>query len=132
MLRAALEAEATDFLERERYQRTAAFRGYRNGHLPRRTIGVGLGAIEVRVPRISDVPSEISPEGFRSEIVERYQRNSSTQARLFCRLYLEGLATGDFEPIFRALVGETVALSPASILRLKDEWKAEYETCSGR
>ena len=132
MLQAALEAEATDFLERERYQRTAAFRGYRNGHLPRRTIGVGLGGIEVQVPRISDVPPELSPEGFRSAIVDRYQRNSRTQARLFCRLYLEGLATGDFEPVFRALVGETVALSPASILRLKEEWKAEYETWTQR
>jgi len=132
MLQAALEAEATDFLERERYQRTTAFRGYRNGHLPRRTIGVGFGGLEVQVPRISDVPPEISPEGFRSQIVERYQRSSRTQARLFCRLYLEGLASGDFEPVFRALVGETVALSPASILRLKEEWKAEYETWKRR
>jgi putative transposase len=128
MLQAALEAEATDFLERERYQRTSAFRGYRNGHLPRRTIGVGLGGLEVQVPRISDVSAEVSPEGFRSQVVDRYQRSSRTLARLFCRLYLEGLATGDFEPVFRALVDETVALSPSSILRLKEEWKAEYQT----
>lgn len=132
MLQAALEAEASDFLERERYQRTGAFRGYRNGHLPRRTIGVGLGGLEVQVPRISDIPADLSPEGFRSQIVNRYQRNSRTQGRLFCRLYLEGLATGDFEPVFRAVVGETVALSPASILRLKEEWKAEYETWKRR
>jgi hypothetical protein len=47
-----------------------AFRGYRNDHIPCRTIGVGLGGLEVQVPRISDIPAELSPEG-----------------RLFCRLY---------------------------------------------
>jgi putative transposase len=48
------------------------------------------------------------------------------------RLYLEGLASGDFEPIFRALVGETAALSASSIVRLKEEWQQEYETWKKR
>jgi transposase-like protein len=39
---------------------------------------------------------------------------------------LEGLASGDFEPVFRALVGETAALSPSSILKLKADWQQEY------
>src|SRR5438270_8081454 len=51
---------------------------------------------------------------------------SRTQARLLARLYLEGLASGDFEPVFRALVGETAALSPSSILKLKADWQQEY------
>ena len=59
--------------------------------------------------------------------VPRYERRSRTQARLLVRLYLEGLSTGDFEPVFRSLVGETAALSPQSILRLKEEWKEEFE-----
>ena len=42
-------------------------------------------------------------------------------------LYLEGLATGDFEPVFRELVGETTALSPNAIVRLKERWEKEYE-----
>ena len=57
----------------------------------------------------------------------RYERRSQTQARLLSRLYLEGLSTGDFEPTFRALVGGTAALSAQSILRLKEEWKQEYD-----
>jgi len=48
------------------------------------------------------------------------------------RLYLEGLASGDFEPIFRALVGETAALSASSIVGLKEEWQHEYETWKQR
>src|SRR5712691_4590600 len=110
MLQDALEAEVDDFLGRRRYQRTDERRGYRNGHLPERTIGVGMGAVEVSLPRVSDVPPAVSPDGFHSEIVSRYQRRSRTQARLLARLYLEGLASGDFEPVFRALVGETAAL----------------------
>jgi len=121
MLQEALEREVDDFLGRVRYQRTGAYRGYRNGHLPERTIGVGMGAVDVRLPRISDVPLEVSADGFHSEIVSRYQRRSRTQARLLARLYLEGLSSGDFEPVFRALVGETAALSPSSILKLKED-----------
>jgi len=126
LLQAALEEEVDEFLGRRRYQRTEEHRGYRNGHLPERTIGVGMGAVEIKLPRVSDVPAEVSPDGFHSEIVAKYQRRSRTQARLLARLYLEGLASGDFEPVFRALVGETAALSPSSILKLKADWQQEY------
>jgi transposase-like protein len=132
LLQAMLEAEVDDFLGRRRYQRVDENRGYRNGHLPVRTIGVGMGAVEVSLPRVSDVPPEVSSDGFHSEIVSRYQRRSRTQARLLARLYLEGLASGDFEPVFRALVGETAALSPSSILKLKADWQQEYETWKKR
>lgn len=127
MLVAALEEEVTGFLERLRYQRSKQFRGYRNGyHLPRE-ITVGLGPVEVRVPRVAKVPREVAPQGFQSQIVKRYERASETTKRLFARLYLEGLATGDFEPVFRELVGETTALSPNAIVRLKECWEKEYE-----
>jgi transposase-like protein len=127
MLVAALEEEVTSFLERLRYQRSKQFRGYRNGYHPAREITVGLGPVEVRVPRVAKVPPEIAPQGFRSQIVKRYERASETTRRLFARLYLEGLATGDFEPVFRELVGETTALSPNAIVRLKEYWEKEYE-----
>ena len=126
MLQRMVESEVAEFLGRDRYQRAGEFRGYRNGHLPTRTVGTGMGAVEVRMPRVSDVPAGADP--FASEIVDKYQRQSKTQQRLFARLYLEGLSSGDFEPVFRALVGGTVALSPASILRLREEWEMEYRT----
>lgn len=126
MLQRALEVEVEEFLERDRYVRTKEFRGYRNGHAPARTVGTGMGAVEVRLPRVSDVPTGIEP--FGSEIIERYQRQSKSQQRLFARLYLEGLSSGDFEPVFRALVGGTAAPSPNSILRLREEWEMEYRS----
>lgn len=125
MLVRALEIEREEFLGRVHYQRGAEFRGYRNGYATERTVGTGMGAVAIRQPRVSHVPA--GAEQFTSEIIGRYERRSETQARLLARLYLEGLATGDFEPVFRELVGGTAALAPSSILRLKQEWADEYQ-----
>lgn len=128
MLAKALEEEVNAFLGRQRYERSKAFRGYRNGYHESREITVGVGPVEVSVPRVTQIPSGIAPQGFQSQIVQRYQRASQATQRLFARLYLEGLATGDFEPVFRELVGETTALSANSIVRLKGDWEQEYES----
>ena len=127
MLAAVLEEEVNAFLGRHRYQRGQTFRGYRNGYHPARELTVGLGPVAVRVPRVAQVPGEVAPQGFHSGVVQRYQRASQTTQRLFARLYLEGLATGDFEPVFRELVGETTALSANTVVRLKEHWGQEYQ-----
>lgn len=127
MLAAALEEEVTAFLGRDRYERGKPYRGYRNGHHPTRQLTVGVGAVAVRVPRVADVPPEVAPDGFQSQVVARYQRSSKGTQELFVRLYLEGLATGDFEPVFRELVGVTTALSANAVVRLKERWAEEYE-----
>jgi len=127
MLVAALREEVTCFLKRVRYQHSSQFRGYWNGHHPAREIIVGLGSAEVRVPRVAKVPLEVVPQGFQSQIVERYELTSETTRRLFAQLCLEGLANGDFDPVFRELVGATTALSPNVIMRLKERWEKEYE-----
>lgn len=132
LLAAALEAEVGAFLGRERYERGRAFRGYRNGHLPSRELTVGVNAVPVRIPRVAQVPAEVAPDGFHSQVVHRYERASASTQALFARLYLEGLATGDFEPVFRELVGETTALSPTAIVRLKERWAEEYKTWKKR
>ena len=128
MLRRVLEEEVEAFLGRRRYDRERAFRGYRNGHAPERTVGSGLGSVAVRAPRVRDVPPAVAPNGYRSAILPRYQRRTPAQCRLFAQLYLEGLSSGDFEPVFRALLGEDAPLSASSMLRLKDAWKGEYES----
>lgn len=127
LLAEMLEVEVDEFLQRVRYQRGQTFRGYRNGHAPERTIGTGMGQLKVKMPRVSHVPTEVAAKGFESQIVGRYQRTSETTQRLLARLYLEGLSTGDFEPVFRALLGETAPLSATSITRLKSEWQDEFE-----
>ena len=132
MLRRALEEEVAAFLGRDRYDRAGEFRGYRNGLAPERTVGSGLGAVTVRAPRVSNLPPAVAPDGFRSAILPRYQRRTEEQSRLFAQLYLEGLSSGDFELVFRALLGEDAPLSSSTILRLKDGWQAEYEAWQAR
>ena len=132
MLRRALEEEVEAFLGRSRYDREGAFRGYRNGHAPERTVGSGLGAVAVRAPRVRDVPPAVASDGYRSAILPRYQRRTQAQCRLFAQLYLEGLSSGDFEPVFRALLGADAPLSASTMLRLKETWRTEYEAWKQR
>jgi len=87
MLAAVLEEEVNAFLGRHRYGRSTQFRGYRNaygsginaygsginGYHPARELTVGLGPVAVRVPRVSQVPPEVAPQGFHSQVVQRYQ-----------------------------------------------------------
>jgi putative transposase len=126
MLQRALEEEVAAFLGRERYERGGEFRGYRNGSHPERTIGTGMGSVAVRVPRVREVPEALAAAGYQSQLVQRYQRRSHQQQRLFSQLYLEGLSSGDFEPVFRQLLGEDAPLSESSMLRLRGEWEQEY------
>lgn len=125
MLERALAAEVDEFLGRERYARGEEFRGYRNGHGRARTVGVGTWAVPVRSPRVSDIPA--GTPAFESAVLPKRKRLSMETQKLFCQLYLEGLSTGDFEPVFRQLLGETAPLSPNTIVRLKQEWEQEYE-----
>ena len=132
MLESALEEEVSAFLGRDRYQHSEEFRGYRNGYHRSREITVGLNPVQVKVPRVSHVPTEVSSDKFTSQIVRRYERVSKKTQELFRKLYVEGLATGDFEPVFRELVGETTALSANTIVRLKARWGEDYQVWCAR
>lgn len=128
MLGVALEREVEEYLERQRYVRggtAAEFRGYRNGYGRERQVTIGSGTIKVRAPRVSDTPAEQEP--FASKILKPYQKRSQKLAELFPKLFVEGLATRDFEPALRCLLGKSAALSPATIVRLNAQFKAEYE-----
>jgi transposase-like protein len=129
MIQEALEMEVSEFLERGKYAKTVKeeFRGYRNGHHQKRTISTSFGSLEVKVPRVSD-----SSQTFQSNLVRKYKRRSEGLDCLFPNLFVEGLATRDFEPALRFLVGESAPLSPSSISRLNKTFKDEYENWAKR
>lgn len=120
----ALEGEREAFLERDRYERVdeESFRGYRNGHAQVREVHLGCGSVPVAVPRVSD-----GPKRFRSGILPPYQRTSPKVLETLPQLYLYGISTGDFTAALECLLGVGAALSPATILRLKEKWCEEYE-----
>jgi len=124
MLERALAVEVDEFLGRPRYERRLlAEHGYRNGYGRPRAVAIGTWPVEVRAPRIRDLPADEPP--FHSSILPRRRMLSAETQRLFARLYLEGLSSGDFEPAFRELLGEYATLSSSTILRLKEEWASE-------
>jgi transposase-like protein len=129
MISAALEAEVTEFLQRLPGEKSAAedFRGYRNGYHRERTVSTAVGALTVKVPRVSD-----TAEKYQSRLVKPYQRRSEGLNELFPRLFIEGLATRDFEPALRFLVGAEAPLSPSSISRLNKQFKKDYEAWLAR
>lgn len=128
MLGAAIEDEATEYLRRlwgERSESAEGFRGYRNGYLPERKVATSVGTLHIKQPRVSDVPE--GQEKFRSKLVQPYKRRSEGLDELFPKLFVEGLATRDFEPALRALVGEDAPLSPSAISRLNKQFAAEFD-----
>jgi len=122
MLLSVLEAEVTEFLGRQRYERKELSPGYRNGYGKERRVTLGTGTVAVRAPRVRD-----SVERFGSQVLPSYQRRSQAVKELIPELYVQGLATGDFEPALRGLLGERASLSPSTVVRLKEHWESEYE-----
>jgi transposase-like protein len=130
MLERALDIEVDVFLGRLRYAPGGRETGYRNGHGRPREIGIGTWSVEVRPPRVADLPPGSEP--FSSALLPKRRYLSQETQRLFARLYLEGLSSGDFEPAFRELLGEKAPLSASTILRLKATWEADYRAWRSR
>lgn len=105
----------------------------RNGYLPERTIQTGIGAVEVRQPRVHDRRTGDERELFSSRILPPYLRKTKSLEELIPWLYLKGVSTGDFQEALSALVGpECPGLSANTIVRLKSVWQDEYEVWSKR
>jgi transposase-like protein len=126
MLAFAVEAEVQEFLLRHRSHQDEGGRQrlVRNGYLPERTLQTGLGAIEVRAPRVRDRGKE---HKFSSAILPPYLRRTKTIEELLPWLYLKGISTGDFSEALTALLGrDAPGLSASTISRLKESWNDEY------
>jgi putative transposase len=72
LLNQVLQAEVTDYLQAEPYERTDARQGHRNGTKPRQ-LTTRTGTLQLLLPQVRE-------SGFHTELFERYQRTE--QARL--------------------------------------------------
>ena len=132
MLAQALRAEVDAYLkaaEAERDERGHALvarNGYHNG----RQVLCGAGTIGVRAPRVNDrrVDEQTGErKRFKSAILPPYMRRSPKVSEVLPLLYLHGLSSGDFAPALEEFFGTGAGLSPASITRLTEQWRAERE-----
>jgi len=118
MLATALTAEADAFVASFDADRLPDGRQriVRHGLGPERQIQTGIGAIEVRRPKVRDRGLEEDGAGkvrFTSNILPKWARRSRRLDALLPVLYLRGISTGDFQEALSALLGpDAPNLSP--------------------
>jgi putative transposase len=127
LFQAVLEAEVDAALERLRYERQSpeTKAGYRDGHDRGRTIASNRGPIEVRRPRVRGA-------SFQSEVLPKHRRRLQSVDRSVTDLWLDGLATRDFEGTLRAFLGAEAPLSAATITRTNRRLLADYAAWNER
>jgi transposase-like protein len=128
MLLKAVEAEVAGYIDHHSQWRDAD--GHRlvvrNGHLPERKILTGIGPVSIRQPRVND---KRPGQKFTSNILPPFMRRVPSIDALIPCLYLKGISTGDFGEALKAILGpQATGLSATNIVRLKDDWKQDYET----
>lgn len=129
-IQALLEEEVTELVGRPKSVRRTAVdapAGYRNGHGKPRKLALTMGTIAVRRPRVRGLAERVV-----SRVLPLFQRRTKPVGELLPRLYLHGLALGDFELALRGLLGDAAPLSTASLQRLKAQWLLEYEAWTER
>jgi len=137
MLRAAIEAEVDDYVEKHQQEKDE--KGHRlvvrNGCARERRLLTPLGEMAIQAPRVND--KRWDEQGrrirFTSRILPPYLRKTESIEELIPWLYLKGISTGDFTEALQALLGpEAPGLSATTVVRLKDKWGREYEAWGRR
>jgi putative transposase len=122
LLEEALEAEVSDGLGRDYYERGAekATEGYRNGYR-RGRLKTAEGEVEYAVPQVSD-----RQEPYRSEIREQLRGMTERLEQLAIEMYARGLSTRDVEDTFRDEQGRSL-LSRTAVSEVTERLWEEYE-----
>ena len=123
-IQSLLEEEIAELLGRQKSERRKAVDGspaYRNGYGKERKLTLGCGTITLRRPRVRGLE-----ERFESRVLPLFARRAKGVSKLIPRLYLHGLALGDFDLALRGLLGENAPVSASTVARLKDGWQTEW------
>jgi transposase-like protein len=128
LIQEALEAEVSERLGRERYQRAdGESPGWRNGYKQRR-IDCAEGRLEIDLPQVRG-----TDEPFSLELWEALKRRTDVLERLVIEMYAGGLSTRDIEDALREISQDGQALlSRSSVSRLTEVLWEEYEEFQGR
>lgn len=130
MLAQALQAEVQAYLQAAQGERDEHGRALvvRNGYAKSRGVVCGAGTLKVRAPRIDDKRVDGTTgerKRFRSAILPPYMRRSPKVSEVLPLLYLHGLSSGDFAPALKEFFDAEAGLSPATIIRLTEQWRGE-------
>jgi len=127
VLQAALEAEVSVFLGRDRYQRDPDARpGYRNGHQPV-TVKTTAGPVTLERPKLRG--TEVA---FASRLLGKHVTKTHALEALVIAGYVRGLSTRDVEAALAEALGPEAALSRSTASRVCEAIKDEFDAWRSR
>jgi transposase-like protein len=122
VVQAAVEAEVSEFLGRDRYQRGDRDRvGYRNGHAEL-TVKTTAGPVVLERPRLRG-----TTEPFTSRLLGKGVSRTNALEALVISGFVRGLSTRDVEAALAEALGPEAALSKSTVSRVCQQVKDEFD-----
>ena len=127
VIQAALEAEVSEFLGRDRYQRDPdAGPGYRNGHQPVQ-VKTTAGPVVLERPKLRD-----TGEPFVSRLLGKGVSRTNALEALVLASFVRGLSVRDVEAALAEALGPEAALSKSTVCRICQAIKDEFDAFTTR
>lgn len=103
-----LEAQVSEHLHAQPYERSEERRGYRNGYKPR-SLTTRVGTLELRVPQVREGE-------FSTELFARFQRSEQAFVLALLEMVINGVSTRKVTKITAELCGTELSKSTVSAL----------------
>ncbi|WP_458118285.1 transposase, partial [Mycobacterium avium] len=130
LLQTAIEAEVSEFLGRDRYQRAAscddARAGMRNGYCPT-TVKTTAGPVTLARPKVRG-----TTERFASQLFGKGVTKTNALESLVIAGFVRGLSVRDVEATLVEALGEAAAVSKSTVSRICEDIKTQFEQWSAR
>jgi putative transposase len=130
LLQAAIEAEVTAYLGRDRYERAAgcedARAGMRNGYCPT-TVKTTAGPVTLQRPKVRG-----TTERFASQLFGKGVTKTNALESLVIAGFVRGLSVRDVEAALTEALGESAAVSKSTVSRVCEDIKTQFEAWSAR
>jgi transposase-like protein len=127
VIQAAVEAEVTEFLGRDRYQRGERVRpGLRNGHQPIQ-VKTTAGPVVLERPKLRG-----TPEPFASRLLGKGVSRTNALEALVISGFVRGLSVRDIEAALGEALGPEAALSKSTVNRICQVIKQEFDVFKAR
>jgi putative transposase len=130
LMQAALEAEITEFLGRDRYQRAAACEaarpGSRNGYREV-TVKTTAGPVHLSRPKLRG-----TTEAFASRLFGSHVTKTNALESLVIASFVRGLSVRDVEAALAEALGDQAAISKSTVSAICGQLKDDYEAWARR
>jgi putative transposase len=130
LMQAALEAEVTEFLGRDRYQRAAAApdaqSGARNGYRPA-TVKTTAGPVTLERPKLRGTTA-----AFASRLFGKHVTKTNALESLVIASFVRGLSVRDVEATLADALGDQAAISKSTVSQVCQAIKTEYNAWARR